>query len=52
MVFNKDVRVEWNKQDNGSYESDEQEAQARKIGLKVDPDPVPPWDWRKTRHQR
>ena len=37
--------------DRGSYESDEQEAQARKRGLWIDPDPVPPWDWRHSKRK-
>lgn len=38
-------------QDRGSYESDEQEARARHLSLWGDADPVPPWEWRKTRRQ-
>jgi endonuclease YncB( thermonuclease family) len=34
-------------EDRGRYESAEQEAKARKWGLWADPDPVPPWDWRR-----
>jgi len=33
--------------DRGRYESAEQEARARKIGLWRDPKPVPPWEWRR-----
>ena len=33
-------------QDRGSYESDELEAKVRGVGLWVDDDPVPPWEWR------
>ncbi len=33
-------------QDRGSYESDEQEAKARRVGLWVDAEPIPPWEWR------
>ncbi len=33
-------------QDRGRYESAEQEARARKIGLWRDTNPVPPWKWR------
>lgn len=38
-------------QDRGSYESDEQEARARRIGLWRDAKPVPPWEWRKSQRQ-
>ena len=34
-------------QDRGAYEFSEQEARAKRIGLWRDPDPVPPWDWRR-----
>ncbi|MEH6591883.1 MAG: thermonuclease family protein [Halioglobus sp.] len=34
-------------EDRGRYESAEQEARARKWGLWADPDPMPPWDWRR-----
>jgi endonuclease YncB( thermonuclease family) len=96
LVFNKDVRVEWNKRDfrkrilgkvwvqpascptcpmtldaghvqitvglawwyrkyakeqppadRGAYEYSEQEARAKSVGLWGDPDPVPPWEWRR-----
>ena len=96
LVFNKDVRVEWDKrdrykrivgkvwvqpsscatcpmtldsghaqitvglawwyrkyaneqpaQDRGAYEFSEQEAKARRVGLWLDADPIPPWEWRR-----
>ena len=34
-------------QDRGAYEFSEQEARARRVGLWSDPDPVPPWEWRR-----
>lgn len=34
-------------EDRGRFESAEQEALARKRGLWADPDPVPPWVWRR-----
>ncbi|MEH6583703.1 MAG: thermonuclease family protein [Halioglobus sp.] len=34
-------------EDRGRYESAEDEARARKLGLWADPDPVNPYDWRK-----
>jgi len=34
-------------EDRGRYESEEQEARARRVGLWQDPDPVPPWEWRR-----
>ena len=34
-------------QDREAYEFSEQEARAKRVGLWVDPDPVPPWDWRR-----
>ena len=40
-------------QERGQYEFTEQEAKARRTGLWQDPEPTPPWDWRKlTREQR
>ena len=38
-------------EDRGRYERAEREAKARKAGLWRDPDPVPPWEWRKARRQ-
>jgi endonuclease YncB( thermonuclease family) len=35
-------------EDRGAYEFSEQEARAKRVGLWSDPDPVPPWDWRRT----
>ena len=37
--------------DQGRYESAEDEARLRKCGLWSDQAPVPPWDWRKLRKQ-
>ena len=34
-------------EDRGRYEFEEQEAKARQVGLWQDPDPVPPWEWRR-----
>ena len=34
-------------QDRGAYEFSEQEAKANRVGLWSDPDPVPPWEWRR-----
>lgn len=36
-------------EDRGRYEFAEQEAKAKKAGLWRDPNPVPPWEWRKDR---
>jgi endonuclease YncB( thermonuclease family) len=36
-------------EDRGRYESEEQEARARRVGLWRDADPVPPWEWRRGR---
>jgi endonuclease YncB( thermonuclease family) len=96
LVFNKDVRVEWDKRDKyrrivgkvwvqpadcpqcpmtldaghaqitvglawwyqryakeqspsdrGAYEFSEQEARAKRVGLWSEPDPIPPWEWRR-----
>jgi endonuclease YncB( thermonuclease family) len=33
-------------EDRGRYESEEQEAKARRIGLWKEPNPTPPWEWR------
>jgi endonuclease YncB( thermonuclease family) len=32
-----------------NWQSLEREAQAKKIGLWVEPEPIPPWDWRRTK---
>jgi endonuclease YncB( thermonuclease family) len=34
-------------QDRSAYEFSEQEARERRVGLWADPDPVPPWEWRR-----
>ena len=34
-------------QDRGAYEFSEQEARAKRVGLWRDPDPMPPWEWRR-----
>ena len=34
-------------EDRGRYESAEQEARLRRLGLWRDNDPVPPWEWRR-----
>lgn len=36
-------------EDRGRYESAEQEARARGWGLWAEPQPIPPWDWRRNR---
>ncbi len=33
-------------EDRGTYEFSEQEAKARRVGLWIDNDPMPPWEWR------
>ena len=33
--------------DRGAYEFSEQEARAKRVGLWSEPDPVPPWEWRR-----
>ena len=33
--------------DRAAYEFSEQEARAKRVGLWSDPEPVPPWEWRK-----
>ncbi len=38
--------------DRGRYEAAENEARARRVGLWHDPDPIPPWDWRKMKRSR
>jgi endonuclease YncB( thermonuclease family) len=42
----RDYAKEQSAEDRGRYESDEQEAKARKRGLWSDGDPVAPWEWR------
>jgi len=34
-------------QDSGAYEFSEQDARAKRAGLWSDPDPIPPWEWRR-----
>ncbi len=34
-------------QDRGQYEFSEQEAKAKRVGLWRDPEPIPPWEWRR-----
>ena len=34
-------------QDRGAYKFSEQEARAKRVGLWSDPDPIPPWEWRR-----
>ena len=36
-------------EDRKRYESAEREAKERKVGLWHDPNPVPPWEWRRMR---
>ena len=40
--------AEQTEQDRHRYEFAEYEARARKAGLWVDADPLPPWDWRRS----
>jgi endonuclease YncB( thermonuclease family) len=34
-------------QDRGAYAFSEKEARAKRVGLWSDPDPLPPWEWRR-----
>ena len=34
-------------EDRAAYEFSEQEARAKRVGLWSDPEPMPPWEWRK-----
>jgi endonuclease YncB( thermonuclease family) len=34
-------------EDRGRYEFEENEARVRRVGLWQDPEPVPPWEWRR-----
>jgi endonuclease YncB( thermonuclease family) len=34
-------------QDRGAYEFSEQEAKAKRAGLWSEPNPIPPWEWRR-----
>ena len=34
-------------QDRGQYEFSEQEAKAKRVGLWLEADPTPPWEWRR-----
>jgi len=38
-------------QDRGAYEFSEQEARAKRVGVWSEPDPVPPWEWRKAKRE-
>ena len=38
---------EQSEEDQGRYESEENEARLRKRGLWAHPEPVPPWEWRR-----
>jgi endonuclease YncB( thermonuclease family) len=42
---------EQSSEDRKRYEFAAQEAKAKKAGLWRDPDPVPPWEWRKARRR-
>jgi endonuclease YncB( thermonuclease family) len=44
--FRKYIR-EQTHEDRGRYESSENEARLRKVGLWSDPHPIPPWEWRR-----
>ena len=44
--------AEQGEEDRARYADDEREARARKAGLWVEPDPVPPWEWRERTRQR
>lgn len=39
-------------QARGQYEFAEQEARAKRAGLWVDPEPAPPWEWRKLKKEQ
>jgi endonuclease YncB( thermonuclease family) len=43
----RDYAKEQSPEDRERYETAEQDAKARKVGLWRDPNPVPPWEWRK-----
>jgi endonuclease YncB( thermonuclease family) len=34
-------------EDQGAYEFSEQEAKAKRVGLWSEPNPIPPWEWRR-----
>ncbi len=40
-------RKEQSERDQYTYSAQEQEARGRRVGLWSNPNPVPPWDWRK-----
>lgn len=42
-------RKEQSERDQYLYSAQEQEAKAKRVGLWSDQNPVPPWDWRKSR---
>jgi endonuclease YncB( thermonuclease family) len=44
--FRKYIR-EQTLEDGGRYESSEEEARLRRLGLWNDPQPIPPWEWRR-----
>ena len=39
-------------EDRSRYEFAEQQAKAKKVGLWRDPNPVPPWEWRRQARQQ
>jgi len=41
--------TEQSPEDGDRYERAEQDAKAKKVGLWRDPDPVPPWEWRRVK---
>jgi endonuclease YncB( thermonuclease family) len=45
-------QAEQGEEDRARYADDEREARARKAGLWIDADPVPPWEWRERARQR
>jgi len=56
MVFNKIVTVESDKRDQSAadrqiYAAAEHEAEDQRRGLWTDAEPLPPWEWRKSRRR-
>lgn len=47
----KQYEREQSPEDRGRYATAERDARAKKAGLWVDPQPVPPWEWRRPKSQ-